>query len=63
LPWLVGSSEAKKVPGLARFPPDIFIVFSYSRETPKNVIKLNREKIGFGFFVDFFVKLFDTIVL
>jgi hypothetical protein len=28
------------------------------RETPKNVKKENREKIGFGFFVDFFVKHF-----
>jgi hypothetical protein len=26
------------------------------RETPKNVIKKNREKVGFGFLVDFFVK-------
>jgi hypothetical protein len=42
---------------------DIFIVFLNSphRETPKNVIKKNREKIGFGFLVEFFVKVFDTI--
>jgi hypothetical protein len=34
------------------------IVFLNSphRETPKNVIKQNRETIGFGFLVDFFVK-------
>ena len=37
-----------------------FIVFLNSphRETPKNVIKQNREKIGFGFLVEFFVKTF-----
>ena len=29
-----------------------------SRETPKNVITKNREKIGFGFLVEFFVKTF-----
>jgi hypothetical protein len=36
------------------------VVFSTSphRETPKKVIKTNRENIGFGFFVDFFVKAF-----
>jgi hypothetical protein len=28
------------------------------RETPKNVIKENREKFGFRFLVDFFVKHF-----
>jgi hypothetical protein len=57
--WLVGSSEAKKVPGLVRFFPDFFIVFLNSphRETPKNVIKKSR-KIGFGFFVVFFAKTF-----
>jgi hypothetical protein len=27
-------------------------------ETPKNAIKRNRETIGFGFLVDFFVKPF-----
>jgi hypothetical protein len=37
-----------------------FIVFFNSphRETPKNVIKKNREKVGFGFLVEFFVKTF-----
>ena len=28
------------------------------RETPKNVIKKNREKVGFGLLVEFFVKTF-----
>jgi hypothetical protein len=39
---------------------DFFILFLNSphQETPKNVIKKNREKIGLGFFVDFFVKTF-----
>jgi hypothetical protein len=38
----------------------IAIVFLNSphRETPKNVIKKNREKIGFGFLVEFFVQVF-----
>jgi hypothetical protein len=31
------------------------------RETPKNVIKKKRQKIGLGCFVDFFVIFFDTI--
>jgi hypothetical protein len=54
---LVGSSEAKKAPGLAS---------SYGsprRKTPKKRHKINREKIGFGFFVDFLQKLFDAIFL
>jgi hypothetical protein len=34
------------------------VLNSPRRETPKNVIKTNREEIGFGFFVDFFVKAF-----
>jgi ubiquitin C-terminal hydrolase len=59
---LVGSPEAKKVPvpGLVSFFSRFFIVFLNSphRETPKNVIKQNREKIGLGFFVDCFVKTF-----
>jgi hypothetical protein len=43
--------------------PIFFVVFLKSphRETPKNVIKKNREKVGFGFLVEFFEKLFDTI--
>jgi hypothetical protein len=43
---LVGSSEAKKVPGLVRFLCEFFIAFfnSLHQETPKNVIKTNREK-------------------
>jgi hypothetical protein len=42
------------------FLRDLFIVFLNSphRDTPKNVIKKNCEKIGVGFFVDFFVKTF-----
>jgi hypothetical protein len=41
------------------------IVFLNSphRETPKNVRKKNREKVGFGFLVNFLLKLFDTIFL
>jgi hypothetical protein len=47
-----------------RMGSDLFFVFfivfvnSPHRETPKNVIKQNREKIGFGFLVEFFVKTF-----
>jgi hypothetical protein len=44
-----------------RFFSDIFLIVflnSPHRETPKNVIKKNREKIGFRFLVDFFVKTF-----
>jgi hypothetical protein len=45
------------------FPIFFLIVFLNSphRETPKNVIKKNLEKVGFGLLVNFFVKLFDTI--
>jgi hypothetical protein len=58
---LVGSPEAKKVPGLVRFSPEICFYSCFlllSPRTPKNAIKENREKYGFGFFVDFFVKTF-----
>jgi hypothetical protein len=53
--WVRGQKRTS-----ARFPPDLFIAFLNcpQRETPKNVIKGNREKIGFGFIVDFFVKTF-----
>jgi hypothetical protein len=53
-------SEAKKGPGSDLFFSIFFIVFLNSphRETPKNVINKNREKIGFGFLVEFFVKTF-----
>jgi hypothetical protein len=52
----VGGSEAKKDLGSDLFFRYVFIVFLNSphRETPKNVVKKNREKIGFGFLVDFF---------
>jgi hypothetical protein len=56
----VGGSEAKKGLGSDLFF-DIFLIVSLNsphRETPKNVIKQNREKIGFGLLVDFFVKTF-----
>jgi hypothetical protein len=65
---MVGSSEAKKVPGLVSFFGEIFIVFLNSphRETPKNVIKKIEKKSGLGFLSifcktfrhDFFVKRF-----
>jgi hypothetical protein len=53
---LVGSSEAKKVPGrVSFFPQDLCVVVlnSTHRETPKNVIKRNREN-RFGIFCRFF---------
>jgi hypothetical protein len=42
---------------------DFFIVLLNCphRETPENAINKNREKMGFGFFVDFLLKLFDMI--
>jgi hypothetical protein len=58
--WGSRGSEAKKGPGSDLFF-DIFkmvLLNSPRRETPKNVIKNNRQKISFGFFVDFFVKAF-----
>jgi hypothetical protein len=56
----VGGSEAKKGPGSDLFFGYFFIVFLNSphRETPKNVIQKNRKQIGFGFFIEFFVKTF-----
>jgi hypothetical protein len=58
----LGSSGAKKVPGMVRFILRFFIMFLNSphRETPKNVIKENREKIGFGFFCRLFCKNLTT---
>jgi hypothetical protein len=63
-PWWVGGSEYEKGLGSDFFFSIFFIVFLNSphRETPKNVIKQIREKVGFRFLVDFFVKkLFGTI--
>jgi hypothetical protein len=56
--WFLGG---QKVPGLVSFFVRFFIVFLNSphRETPKNVIKTNREKIGFGF-LSIFYKNFST---
>jgi hypothetical protein len=43
------------------FVKRVFVVFSNSprpgRETPKTMVKKNREKISLGFLVDFFQKL------
>jgi hypothetical protein len=52
--WLV-PRRPKKYQGWSDFCVRFFIVFLNSphRETPKNVINKNREKVGFGFFVDF----------
>jgi hypothetical protein len=57
------SSAAKKGPGSDFLCVIFFVVFFYSphRETPKNVIKQNREKIGLGFLVELFVKDFVTV--
>jgi hypothetical protein len=48
-----------------RFFKNIFVLFLKSppRKAPKNVVKENRERTGFGFLVDYLVKTFDTIVL
>jgi hypothetical protein len=56
-PWWVGRSEAKKGPGsdLFRFCFMVFLI-SPHRETPKNVIKENREKVGLGFSKRFFLQ-------
>jgi hypothetical protein len=41
------------------FFPNKFVFSNFPhRETHKNVIKRNREKVGFGFLVDFLVKTF-----
>jgi hypothetical protein len=52
--WFLGGQKSTRVGQI--FVRDFFIVFLNSphRETPKNVIKQNREKIGFGFFCRFF---------
>jgi hypothetical protein len=59
----VGQSRGQKRPVLDLFLNIFLIVLlgSPHRETPKNVMKKIEKKIGFGFFVDFFVKSFDTI--
>jgi hypothetical protein len=56
----VGGSEAKSGLGSDLFFDIFLIVFLNSphRETPKNVINKNREKIGFGFLVELFGKGF-----
>jgi hypothetical protein len=63
---LVGSSEAKKVPGLVRF---LFnrgfgeINRAFELPSPRNAQKRdkqNREKIGFGLFCRFFGKNLST---
>jgi hypothetical protein len=58
--WLVGSSAAKKYQGRSDFFLRFFVVFFNSPhwETPKNVRKQNRKKIGFGFLTDVLVKMF-----
>jgi hypothetical protein len=55
--WFLGGQQSTRAGQF--FAPD-FIVFFYSahRETPKNMVKKKRKKIGIGFFVDFFVKRF-----
>jgi hypothetical protein len=52
--WFLGGQKSTRVGHI--FFRDFFIVFLNSphRETPKNVIKKNREKIGFGFFCRLF---------
>jgi hypothetical protein len=56
----VGGSEYEKGLGPDFFFRLFFVVFLNSphRETPKNVIKQFREKVGFGFLIEFFVKTF-----
>jgi hypothetical protein len=58
----VGESEYGKGMGSNIVFSIFFIMFLNSphRETPKNVIKKieQKAKIGFGFFVEFFVKFF-----
>jgi hypothetical protein len=60
-PWWVVGQRPKKDQVQNLFV-DIFMVFSNypRREKPKNVIKQNREKLGFGFFPRFFGKNFST---
>jgi hypothetical protein len=52
--WFLGGQ--KKYQGWSDFFRDFFIVFLNSphRETPKNVIKKNRETTGFGIFLSIF---------
>jgi hypothetical protein len=59
--WFLGGQKSTRAGQI--FFREFFIVFLNSphRETPKNVIKenrLNREKIGLGFFCRFFCKSF-----
>jgi hypothetical protein len=59
-PWWVGGSNAKKGPGSDFFWEIFYRVFLLPhQETPKNVIKKEQEKNGFGFLVDFFVKTYQ----
>jgi hypothetical protein len=70
-PVVDGWVRVRKRDGVRFFGDMLFFVFLNSphRETPKNVIKKIEKKIGFGFFVDFFVKtfrhdvFFKTVVL
>jgi hypothetical protein len=56
LGWLVGSSEAKKVPGLVRF---FYRVFELpSPRNPQKRDKTKSRKNRFWVFVDVFVKTF-----
>jgi hypothetical protein len=61
-PWWVGGSEYEKgmAPDFFRYFYRTFFLYPPRRETPKNVIKQNREKIGFGFLVDLFCKNVST---
>jgi hypothetical protein len=56
--WLVGSSEAKKVPGLVSFFPRFFYRV-FELPSPRNAEKRDK-KIGFGFSSRFFRKNFST---
>jgi hypothetical protein len=62
---VVGGSEYQKGLGSDLFFRYFFIVFFNSphQETPKNVIKQNQEKVGFGFLVEFFCKTFFVVFL
>jgi hypothetical protein len=57
LGWLVGSSDAKKVPGLVRF----FCEFFFELPSPRNAQKRDKKKLRknrFWIFCRFFVKTF-----
>jgi hypothetical protein len=58
--WFLGGQKSTRAGQV--FFRDFFIVFLNSphRETPKNVMKTNREKIGFGFFWSIFLIFFST---